>query len=242
VKIRRVRSRFPHTTRGSANLPSDQAKALPRTRAVVFASPQRGTEVFGTHTPRPPMRVRPAPPDQLAVPAQQRRRTHRKACPGAPRQRPGKRRENCPIDGSKLRSPRLPTQDRELVPEHKDLVFLRSLRSAQQDYQLNQATERHVDERPDHKTSGIGERRSYRCPCRRRSPTANRVFEPHGSGVGSRRTSCATRTRWSSPAKASRSTSSSANSGTPTSARRRSTSKESTPRRSSRPSVRDAPR
>jgi len=62
------------------------------------------------------------------------------------------------------------------------------------------------------------------------------------SGVGSRRTSCATRTRWSSPARASRSTSSSANSGTLTSARRRSTCKESTPRRSSRPSARDAPR
>jgi hypothetical protein len=49
-----------------------------------------------------------------------------------------------------------------------------------------------------------------------------------GSGVGSRRTSCATRTRWSSPARGSRSTSSSASSGTPTSALRRSTFKEST--------------
>ena len=63
-----------------------------------------------------------------------------------------------------------------------------------------------------------------------------------GSGAGSRRTSCAMRTRWSSPARASRSTSSSASSGTPTSARPRSTSKESTPRRSSRPSAHDAPR
>jgi integrase len=62
------------------------------------------------------------------------------------------------------------------------------------------------------------------------------------SGVASRRTSCATRTRWSSPARASRSTSSSASSGTPTSARRRSTSRESTPRRSSPPSAHDAPR
>ncbi len=63
-----------------------------------------------------------------------------------------------------------------------------------------------------------------------------------GSGVGSRRTSCATRTRWSSPARASRSTSSSASSGTPTSARPRSTSKELTRRRSSPPSACAAPR
>jgi integrase len=59
-------------------------------------------------------------------------------------------------------------------------------------------------------------------------------------GGGSRRISCATRTR--SPARASRSTSSSANSDTPTSARPRSTSRESTPKRSSAPSARAAPR
>jgi integrase len=62
------------------------------------------------------------------------------------------------------------------------------------------------------------------------------------SDVASRRISCATHTRSSSPARASRSTSSSANSGTPTSARPRSTCKASTPRRSSAPSARDAPR
>jgi integrase len=54
------------------------------------------------------------------------------------------------------------------------------------------------------------------------------------SGAASRHTSCATRTRSSWPAKACRSTSSSANSGTPTSAPRASTSRASTPRRSSR--------
>jgi integrase len=54
-----------------------------------------------------------------------------------------------------------------------------------------------------------------------------------GVRPASRRTSCATRTRWISPERASRSTSSSPNWGTPTSARPRSTCKESTPRRSS---------
>jgi hypothetical protein len=57
-----------------------------------------------------------------------------------------------------------------------------------------------------------------------RAPPARRA---RASGVGSRRTSCATPTRLSSPARVSRSTSS-VSSGTPTSARRRSTSRPST--------------
>jgi hypothetical protein len=51
-----------------------------------------------------------------------------------------------------------------------------------------------------------------------RSESAGSQRKP-ASGIASRRTSCATRTRSSSPAKASRSTSSGANSGAPTSAR-----------------------
>ena len=76
----------------------------------------------------------------------------------------------------------------------------------------------------------------------RSAPSSAGLPLRRGSGIGSRHTSFATPTRWSSPGRASRSTSSSASSGTPTSARRRSTSKESTPRRSSRPSAHDAPR
>jgi hypothetical protein len=52
------------------------------------------------------VRVRPAPPDQLTVPAQQRRRAHRQACPGAPRQRPRERGGDRSIDRPMLRSPR----------------------------------------------------------------------------------------------------------------------------------------
>jgi hypothetical protein len=35
------------------------------------------------------------------------------------------------------------------MPEHQDLEFLEALRSAQQHDQLNQATKRQIDERPD---------------------------------------------------------------------------------------------
>ena len=79
--------------------------------------------------PRPPVWIAPAPIDQLAVPAKQRRRAHRQTRPGASR---------------------LPAQDRQLVSEQEDLEFLRALRSAQQHEQLNQATKRQVDERSDH--------------------------------------------------------------------------------------------
>jgi integrase len=59
-----------------------------------------------------------------------------------------------------------------------------------------------------------------------------------GSGAASRRTSFATRTRSSSPARALHSTSSSASSAMPTSARHRSTCRGSTPWRSSPPCAR----
>ncbi len=76
---------------------------------------------------RPSVRIGPAPPDQLAVPAKQRRRAHRQTRPGASRQRSSERREDCSIDGLKRRSSRLPAQDRQLMPEHQDLEFLRPL-------------------------------------------------------------------------------------------------------------------
>src|SRR6266511_1093054 len=46
---------------------------------------QRLDATIERRPPRPPVRIRPTPPDQLPVPAQQRRRTHRQTCPGAPR-------------------------------------------------------------------------------------------------------------------------------------------------------------
>jgi hypothetical protein len=67
--------------------------------------------------------------------------------PRASRQRPRKRGEDRSIDGTQPRSPRLPTQNRQLVPEQHDLEFLGALRSAQQHGELNQTAERQIDER-----------------------------------------------------------------------------------------------
>src|SRR5687767_4070324 len=66
------------------------------------------------------------------------------------------------------------------MPEHEDLELLRSLRSAQQHDQLNQATERRVDERPNHaRPPELGEGEGIDPPAKPTGQTANRVSEPH---------------------------------------------------------------
>jgi hypothetical protein len=130
---------------------------------------------------RTSVRIRPASPDQLPVPAQQRGRTHRQTPQCASRQRPAEGSEDRSVDGPKLRSSGLPAQDRQLMPEHEDLELLRALRSAQQHDQLNQATERHVDERPNHvRPPELGEGEGIDPPAKPTGRTANRVSEPHG--------------------------------------------------------------
>jgi integrase len=83
--------------------------------------------------------------------------------------------------------------------------------------------------------SSTGRRADDRGRAPRFAPSFADSPRGRASGVGSRRISCATPTRWSSPARACRSTSSSANSGAPTSARPASTCKGSTPSRSPSP-------
>jgi hypothetical protein len=125
---------------------------------------------------------RAAPPDQLAVPAKQRSRTHRQTPQGAPRQRSRERREDRPIPGPKRRSPRLPPNDRQLMPEHQDLQLLRALRSTQQHDQLKQPTERHIEERPNHaRPPELAEGEAIEPPAKPTRQTANRVSEPHAS-------------------------------------------------------------
>jgi hypothetical protein len=95
----------------------------------VLACQSKNKRLYATIERRPPrrsVRIGPAPPDQLAVPAKQRRRTHKQSPQGAPRQPSRERSEDCPIHRPKLRSPRLPTQDRQLMPEHEDLEVLSS--------------------------------------------------------------------------------------------------------------------
>src|SRR6266545_3285208 len=135
-----------------------------------------------------PVRIGPAPLDQLTVPAQQRRRTHRETPRRAPRQRSRERREDCPIHGPKPCSPRLPANDRQLMPEQEDLELFRALRSAQQHDQLKQPTERHVEERPNHaRPPELGEGEGIEPPAKPTAQTANRVSEPHAPNLTTQR-------------------------------------------------------
>ena len=75
------------------------------------------------------------------------------------------------------------------MPEQQDLEFLRTLRSAQQHDQLQQPAEPQIDERPSpRRTSEVGEEEAIDLRGRRRSPTTNRVSEPHAiiSALGQR--------------------------------------------------------
>jgi hypothetical protein len=154
----------PHRGRRDTDAEASQfADDPPVAPGRVLACEPNNQHLYSTLERRPSrasVRIGPAPLDQLTVPAKQRRRTHRQTPPGAPRQRPRERCEDCPIHGPKRSSPRLAAQNRQLMPEHEDLQLLRALRSAQQHDQLKQPTERHIEERPNHPRppeSGEGE-------------------------------------------------------------------------------------
>jgi hypothetical protein len=141
-----------HRCRRHADTEAPQlADDPPVTPARVLASEPHNQRLGATIDRRPSLasaRIRPAPPDQLAVPAQQRRRTHRQARPRTSRQCARERSQDRPVDGPKLHSARLPAQDRQLMPEHQDLELLRALRSAQQHHQLKAG-----DRAPDRRTT-----------------------------------------------------------------------------------------
>src|SRR6266545_3491959 len=78
---------------------------------------------------RPPgllVRIRPASRDKLAMPTQHRLWLHREARPSRSRKRSTQRREERPVNWAWLRPTRLPTQDRQLVPQDQDLQLLRA--------------------------------------------------------------------------------------------------------------------
>jgi hypothetical protein len=167
-----------------SRLPSSQTRPAQLSPSQPHAATRRtkNKRLEATIERRPPrgsVWVSPAPLDQLAMPSQHRRRTHRQARPRTSRQRPGERGQNRSIDGSEPCSPRLPAQDRQLMPEQQDLEVLGAVRSAQQHDQLNQATKRQVDERPDHDNLRNQGRPKLPMSIRTRHPTGNRVSEPH---------------------------------------------------------------
>ena len=73
-----------------------------------------------------PMGVRPAARDKLAVPAQQRLRFDRKACPSRSRHESTERSEQRPIGTGQPRPAIMPAQHRQLVTQKQNLQLLRA--------------------------------------------------------------------------------------------------------------------
>jgi hypothetical protein len=79
-----------------------------------------------------PVRIRPLPPDQPAVPGQQRARVHDPVRPQLGGQQPGQCSQRGPIRPGQPRPRHLATQHRYLVPQHQDLGVLRRIGPRQQ--------------------------------------------------------------------------------------------------------------
>ena len=122
-------------------------------------------------TAGPAMRVCPAARHQPLVPAQQRSRTDRESRPRPARHRATQRRQEQPIRLSQLLPPRLPAQDRELVPQHKDLQLLRPRRTAADDNQFEQTANDQVRKRPQHTRPPTDGKASYPAATSTTSPT-----------------------------------------------------------------------
>jgi hypothetical protein len=91
------------------------------------------------------MRIRPSAGDKPPVPAQQRFGPHQEGMPRAPRQHLTQRRKEEPILWLEPRMANLPTKNRQLVAEDKNLQLLRALTAAEKHDQLKQAAEEEVD-------------------------------------------------------------------------------------------------
>src|SRR6266540_4134611 len=77
---------------------------------------------------------------------------------------------------------RVPAQDREFVPQHKDLQLLRSRRPATEHHQLEQTANDEVRKRPQHAPPPPDADADATRPRPQRSPFPDQVFEPVGAG------------------------------------------------------------
>ena len=96
-----------------------------------------------------PVRVGPAAPDQVPVPAQQRGRRYQERRPPLPRQQPRQHRQHQPIRRGVPGPGDLPAQHRQLVPQDGDLHVLR-IRRRTDPQQPEHPTQQHEPDTADH--------------------------------------------------------------------------------------------
>jgi hypothetical protein len=104
-------------------------------------------------SPCPPMRVRPAARDKLAVPAQQlsglTANFDREVRPRRSRYCATERGEQRSVSPGQPRPSRLTPKNRKLVTQEQDLELLRTTRPCQQPHQREQIPHHEIDERPE---------------------------------------------------------------------------------------------
>jgi hypothetical protein len=100
-------------------------------------------------SPCPPLRVRPAARDKLAVPAQQRVRFDREVRPRRSRYCATERGEQRSVSPGQPGPSRLTPKNRKLVTQEQDLELLRTTRPCQQPHQREQIPHHEIDERPE---------------------------------------------------------------------------------------------
>jgi hypothetical protein len=133
---------------------------------------------------RAPVPACPAAGDDPPVPPQQRLRRDQERLPRATRHYAAEGRQQQSVALRQLWPPRLPAQDRQLVPQHEDLEFHRAVAAREQQHEREQPAGDDVDEQHEHGQPPRRDRRRYRAPSeptpRPRAVPPDRVCAPHG--------------------------------------------------------------
>jgi hypothetical protein len=119
-------------------LSSPTMRRYPQSGFSVRAQDRRSPRSFERRPSERPLWEGPVAGHELAMPAQQRVRSDRKARPSESRQRATQRRQKRTIAARQLRPSGLPAEDRELVAQHKDLQLVRTAWPPQQPDQREQ--------------------------------------------------------------------------------------------------------
>jgi hypothetical protein len=114
------------------------------------------------------------------MPPEQRGWRDEERAPARSRQQPTCCRKKDAIGRRQPRSPRLPTEDGQLVPEHDDLELLEVVRAGTQRCELEHAAEQQVAERPEQRPAPLDQRDgSTTLRSRSASQPEDRVNAPH---------------------------------------------------------------
>jgi hypothetical protein len=119
-------------------------------------------------------RVGPLAGNQIAVPAQQRRRRHEEDAPRPARQQPRERSQQHPVPIAQIGPVHPAAQHGDLMPGREDLDLLGPVTAPEQDQELKDTAQDQVQDRPEHEQRG--------CPLREHARAMNLQLNSAGPG------------------------------------------------------------